>query len=337
MREKWTFRWTLSCPTQDPFLLVEFENAASALCFDCGMRIWGNVRTVLKLQHLFITHAHIDHLIGFDHIIRALLGEDKTLHIYGPEGIAGKLVSKLQGYDWDRSAEQELILKITETRADCTVTSTHACNNRFALDNDPVVGSLEGPLVDDKLYQVWAVPVDHGGSPCNAYVLKEKDHSRIDKDNLTGLGLQPGPWVGKLLASTDNTAEETFTMDNGDQYSLNELREKLVRIQRGKTLVYVTDTVFRRSWVESLKSIATGADILACESTFLDEDEHLAETYHHMTSVQAARLANEINASRLMLFHISSRYHPKLYRAVQEARRSFPATDMVHMKTRRKR
>ena len=68
--DRWTFSWHLSGPARDPFLLLDFENDGIALLFDCGIRIWGKMKTVMKVRHLMITHAHIDHLIGFDHIVQ---------------------------------------------------------------------------------------------------------------------------------------------------------------------------------------------------------------------------------------------------------------------------
>lgn len=336
--DKWTFDWTLSAPTQDPFLLIEFDNDTTAVCFDCGMRIWGKVRTVLKLKHLFISHAHIDHLIGFDHIIRSLLGENKTLHIHGPAGIAERLECKLRGYDWDRSAEQELVLEINEYSQDKRLTTRHACNNQFKATGQVITESFAGPIVDESRFQVWTVPVEHGGSPCNAYVLKEKQQEKICKTTMQALGLKPGPWVGQLLTAfrTGELSDFALTDAAGHSFTGQNLADQLIRIQPGKTVVYVTDTVFRERWLERLKALATGADLVVCESTFVKEDKELAEKYHHMTSVQAATVAKSLNAEKLMLFHVSSRYHPKIYRVVQEARRLFPQTDMVHIRNKKK-
>jgi len=336
--DKWTFKWTLSMPTQDPYLLIEFDNVTKALLFDCGVRVWGKVRTILKVEHLFISHAHIDHLIGFDHIVRSLLGENKTLNIHGPAGISDRLTAKLQGYDWDRSAEQELILNINEYKDDQIISRRYACNNQFKISGMPVIKQWNGPIVDEKKFSIWALPVVHGGSPCNAYVMREKDLIRIDKDGMEQLGLTPGPWVGKMLSVYENGGLENVKIDTGETGDVDGklLIEKLIRTQKGRTVVYVTDTVYRDEWVAELARIAQGADLVACESTFLEEDSDLAEKYHHLTAVQAADLANIIKAKRLMLFHISSRYHPKIFRAVQEARRSFSNTDIVQQYGRKK-
>ena len=107
------------------------------------------------------------------------------------------------------------------------------------------------------------------------------------------------------------------------------LADDLIRVQRGRVVVYITDTVFETGWVNRIRQIASGADLVVCESTFLQADAHLASVYHHMTSLQAAEVACQLDARKLMLFHILSRYHPNLYQAVLEARTVFPRTEMI--------
>ncbi|MBN1878763.1 hypothetical protein JW823_01515 [bacterium] len=329
--DKWAFRWQLSGPSQDPFLLVDFENDGLAVLFDCGVRVWGKVKTILKVRHLLITHAHIDHLIGFDHIIRSLLGENKTLFVHGPEGITRRLSAKLEGYDWDKSAEQELILDIREYRDGVGTRSVLACNRRFEPVSAPETFSVYGPIIDEKHFAIHTVRVAHGGSPCLAYVLSEKDSVRIDKDRLDALGVEPGPWVGELIRRVEagSAADNDLITVGGSETSISDLVRDLVRVRRGRVVVYITDTVYEDGWVDRLKELATGADLVVCESTFLQADSHLASVYHHLTSVQAARIARELDARQLMLFHVSSRYHPNLFQAVQEARSVFPRTDMI--------
>ncbi|MBN1296344.1 hypothetical protein JXA80_06160 [bacterium] len=336
-QEKWTFSWDLAVPAQDPYLLIDFDNDPCALLFDCGIRVWGRVKTVLKIDHIFISHAHIDHLIGFDHIIRTLLGENKTLHIHGPEGIRHRLESKLAGYDWDRSADQELILDINEYAGCSKIRRIHACNRRFEGVGPAETSLWDGPIVQNHLCRVFAVPVDHGGSACHAYVMKENDHSRIDKEKLDGLNLTPGPWVGDLLSWHDSQALDGRSIRIGEiDYAVVDLARDLIRIQPGRIVVYITDTVFDQRWLDDIIAIAYGADIVVCESTFLEEDRSLAVKYHHLTALQAGLIALALDARQLMLFHISSRYHPKMHRAVQEARTVFPNTDIMHPAPRRK-
>jgi ribonuclease Z len=332
MDYKWTFRWQVAGPSQDPFMLINFENDGTALLFDCGVRVWGKVKTVLKIDHLCISHAHIDHLIGFDHIIRSLLGENKTLNIHGPEGIIRKLHSKLAGYDWDKSAEQELILSINEYHEGYKLNETLACNRQFQRPENPKVDNWNGPIIDENRYSVHAVPVHHGGSPCFSYVLIEKDIARIDKQQLNESGISPGPWVGELLSDFkhQNVIPEHEQIEiDGKPMNRRRLANDLIRIQKGRKIVYITDTVYKTDWLKKMQRTVQKPDLVVCESTFLNADARLASVYSHLTSVQAAKIAKKLQAKKLMLFHISSRYHPNLFQAVQEARTVFPDTDMI--------
>ncbi len=329
---KWTFKWQVSGPSQDPFMLIDFENDGTAILFDCGIRVWGKVRTILKTDHLCISHAHIDHLIGFDHIIRSLLGENKVLNIYGPKGIIHKLHSKLAGYDWDKSAEQELILSINEYHDGLHFNERLACNQQFARPECPTAECWDGPIINENRYAVHAVPVSHGGSPCFAYVIIEKDIARIDKNRLENLNIEPGPWVGELLKQyldgQVSTSKDQIRIGN-EWVNRKDLSNDLIRIQRGRKIVYITDTLYSTDWISKMQRIVEQPDIVVCESTFLNEDADLAKIYHHLTSVQAAKIAKKLQAKKLLLFHISSRYHPNLFQAVQEARTIFAQTDMV--------
>jgi ribonuclease Z len=87
----------------------------------------------------------------------------------------------------------------------------------------------------------------------------------------------------------------------------------------GQSVAFVMDTRPCDAAVE----LAAGVDLLVCESTFLAEDEHLADAYAHMTAAQAGRLAREAGARRLVLTHFSQRY-PDEARFAAEAAELFP-------------
>jgi len=328
-REKWTFKYRISAPTQDPFLLIDFQNESHTILFDCGVRVWGHVKTILKLRYLFISHAHMDHLIGFDHIVRALLGETKHLMIFGPRGIRERLASKLNGYDWDRAIDQKLTLEVREVTEKRIHSRMHECCKRFKPGKNRTQTITDGCILNESNYSVYIVVTDHGGSPSLAYILKEKDYFRIDKQCLADLGLTPGKWVGRIITMLEENTPMDTKVDTGRKLiPLGELKEKIIRKQPGKKIVYLTDTIYSPRLVDKLNIHANGADLLVCESTFLHEDAHLAARYHHMTAYQAATIAQKCGVRKLKLFHLSNRYFPKLNRFVKEARTVFPESDL---------
>jgi ribonuclease Z len=72
----------------------------------------------------------------------------------------------------------------------------------------------------------------------------------------------------------------------------------------GQVFAFVMDTRL----CDGARALAAGADLLVCESTFLERDADLAAAYGHLTAAQAARLAVEAGARRLVLTHFSQRY-----------------------------
>jgi ribonuclease Z len=73
---------------------------------------------------------------------------------------------------------------------------------------------------------------------------------------------------------------------------------------------------------EGAEALAEAADLLVCESTFLEDARELAERAGHMTARQAAALAARAGARRLMLTHFSQRY-PDATAFLEEARPLF--------------
>jgi ribonuclease Z len=67
-----------------------------------------------------------------------------------------------------------------------------------------------------------------------------------------------------------------------------------------------------------------GVDLLVIEATYLERDADLAEQFDHLTAAQAARLAREAGVHRLVLTHISRRYHES--DILEEARSIMPDT-----------
>ena len=80
--------------------------------------------------------------------------------------------------------------------------------------------------------------------------------------------------------------------------------EEMSEPRRGQVFAFVMDTRL----CDAAVALADGADLLVCESTFLERDADLAAAYGHLTAAQAARVAAEAGARRLVLTHFSQRY-----------------------------
>lgn len=85
----------------DPALYVEFLFEKRALLFDLGDLHALEPRKVLRLSDLFVSHTHLDHFIGFDQILRVLIGREKRVRLYGPAGFIDHVAHKLSSYSWN--------------------------------------------------------------------------------------------------------------------------------------------------------------------------------------------------------------------------------------------
>jgi ribonuclease Z len=78
--------------------------------------------------------------------------------------------------------------------------------------------------------------------------------------------------------------------------------------------------------------------LLVIEATYLRLESDLARRFGHLTAAQAARLARDAGVHRLVLTHVSRRYHES--QIVEEARSIFPeavvARDFDHFRVLRR-
>ena len=88
-------------PFLDPGLYIPFLYEKRAIMFDIGELNTLTPRDLLKVSHVFVTHTHMDHFIGFDRLLRIFLGRDKELHLFGPSGFFEHIEGKLRGYTWN--------------------------------------------------------------------------------------------------------------------------------------------------------------------------------------------------------------------------------------------
>jgi ribonuclease BN (tRNA processing enzyme) len=66
----------------DPTVYVETLFKTHSVLFDLGEIASLSPRKIRRVDQIFVSHAHIDHFIGFDHLLRLLVGFEKTVHLY---------------------------------------------------------------------------------------------------------------------------------------------------------------------------------------------------------------------------------------------------------------
>ncbi|HVN86666.1 MAG TPA: MBL fold metallo-hydrolase [Candidatus Binatia bacterium] len=318
-------------PFGDPGLYVSQRWHGRALLFDLGRIDRVPAGELLRVTHVFVTHTHIDHFIGFDHLLRIFLARDLQLEIFGPPGIIANVRGKLAGYTWNLVDGYGFVITVHEVGMDGRVRWVRLpAATSFTPD---VEGErpFEGVVLADPHFSVHATILDHR-IPCLGYAVREERHLNVRTDELERLGIPPGPWLAELKdavreGAPDDTAIVAEWRENGTRcqrrFMLVELRDRLIVETPGQAIAYVTDIRFTAANAPRIAELAREVDVFFCESLFVDVDRDQAAKRYHLTARQAGTLARMANAKRLDVFHFSPRYEGDAERLRREAAATF--------------
>ncbi len=301
-------------PWGDAALYVRVAHRGEALLFDCGDLHPLGHRERLKLRAVFLSHAHIDHIAGFDGLLRSFLYEPRELLLCGPPGIAAQLGHRLAGTTWNLLEGYPCVLRVREWGEVAGRQVRFAARTGFQpeeLEPAPCPGGL---LLERPGYRVRAVPLEHGNILSLAFCLEEPLHVAIHKEALLALGLAPGLWLTRFKdalragAAGDRNIGVPLAAGGERDWPLAELAAAIAHCERGMKLCYVTDASPSAANLEAIVALARDAHLLAIEATFAQADFARARDRNHLTAHLAGNLARRAGAARLLLFHHSPRY-----------------------------
>jgi ribonuclease Z len=317
-------------PFEDPVVYVDFLFERRALMFDLGDITRLPPRKILRLSHIFVSHAHMDHFIGFDRILRICLGRERELNIYGPPDFIQQVGHRLAGYTWNltESYDTNFTIHVYEIHDDGTLKqASFRCRNRFQCEMGDDRTIADNMVVDEDLFSILAITLDHQ-TPCLAYALVEKSHINIWKNKLDKLGLATGAWLKNLKSAIrrgDNPETpievkwQDSLGDNPPQVELGRLRQGITSVSRGQKISYVVDCAYHDENVRRIQNLVADSDILFIEAVFLDEDADRGRDTSHLTAGQAGRIARDAGVVRLVPIHFSPRYSDRPDALEQEA------------------
>lgn len=295
----------------DPALFVNFLNERRAMLFDLGDISALPAREVLRLTDVFVSHTHIDHFIGFDHLLRLLVGRDKRLRLYGPEGFLDRVAAKLDAYTWNLAHrfETELEFDVTETRGEAEGRRARfRFRARFSREGEEAVGLPGGLLREEPSLRVRFAPLDHRTSSL-AFALEEARHVNVWRNRLAEMGLAPGPWLAELKAAIHaGRPDDTPIRADGRTLPLGLLRARAVSETPGQKLAYVADAAPTEANARRVEALARGADLIFVEAPFEKAEAARAADRAHLTTAHAGSLARRAGAERLEPFHFSPRH-----------------------------
>ncbi len=279
--------------------------------FDCGEGTQHQyMRASLKLsklERIFITHLHGDHLFGLPGLLtsRAHQGVLTPLTVFGPQGVKSYIDSALM------ASQSHLEYKLEVVEFD----GTSSPNELLSIYED-----------DD--YRIYAALLEHR-IDSYGYRVEEKDKpGKLAYRKLAKLGIPSGPEFGQLKQGNNVTLSDGTTLIAADFIGDS---------VPGRIVTILGDT---RACM-NINKLAVKADVLVHEATFSRDLQHLAYDYHHSTTDDAARAGVEGGVLALIITHISPRYQidstELLLREVQETfANSYVASDfwtyMIHRK-----
>ena len=242
-----------------------------------------------KINAIFISHTHADHVTGLPGILMLSAQVDRTepLYIYGPPKIKDYVETSRKVLDM--YINYPIIVK--EITAPC------------------VVHTGEG-------YAVRAFPLEHTKT-CVGYTLEEDDRpGEFNPEKARELKVPCGPLWSQLQAGKEVTAEDGTTVKP---------EQVLGKKRSGRKFSFVTDTLFKPSIIDEVRN----SDLLICEGMFEKALIDQAREKKHMTAVQAATIAKEANVRRMYMIHYSPRYTDRdLQVLLEEAREVWPETEL---------
>ena len=309
----------------DPLLHLRLQHQRRSLLFDLGEGARLPARIAHQVTDCFISHGHADHIGGLLWLLRSRIGETGVCRLYGPPGLAGHVQGVIAGILWDRIADRGPLFEVAELHGG-RLRRYRLQAGLTALIDLGEEGADDGVLLSEPGFRVRAAALDHG-TPVLAFAFEPAVQIKVRKDRLTERGLPPGPWLTELkqrILAGDDTAE--LPLPDGRRQTVAELAAELTLTGPGDKLVYATDFADTPANRCQLKALATGAQALFCEATFLAQDRAQAERTGHLTARACGEIAAAAGVHYLIPFHFSRRYEEAPWRVYDEVAAACPQT-----------
>ncbi len=304
----------------DPGVCIDLKFQRRALLFDIGDVQSLSTRVLLRVSDVFVSHTHMDHFAGFDHLLRVCLGRDTGVRLYGPQHFISQVEHKLAAYTWNlvQNYSVDFIIEAHELRGDGTVARAQFRSReqfrRESLDDTVAAGGL---LLEDEQFRVRAIRLAHHDITSLAFRFEECTHINVWKNRLEARGLPTGPWLTELKRLARTAAPEdtpvcvrwrTREGSREQTFSLGELQRDVLEFVPGQQVCYVTDVSGDPENTARIVEFVANADLLFIEAVFLQADAEMAASKAHLTTTQSGTIARLASVRAAEPFHFSARY-----------------------------
>lgn len=222
-----------------------------------------------KINHIFISHLHGDHLYGLIGLVSTfmLLNRTNDLHIYGPKGI--KEIITLQ-------------LRLSNSWTN------------YGLYFHELESKESEVIYEDEKVIVKTIPLKHR-IYTNGFLFEEKVGER--KLNIEAVQSYEidSIYYRKIKNGKDITLDDGRVIENS---------RLTFDPDRPKSYAFCSDTIYDEEIIKHIEAVTA----LYHESTFLESEAEKATQTMHSTAKEAARIAAKANVGQLILGHYSTRY-----------------------------
>lgn len=242
-----------------------------------------------RIKHIFISHLHGDHYLG-------LIGLISSMHLVG---------RKDELHLYGPPGLKEIIdLHFLYSQTEL----------RYPLHVHTTQDETKGMVFENENLRVSTFPLNHRIA-CTGFRFDEKKHlPAIDREKVAAIGI-PADHLPSIKRGQDYTAADG---------TVHRWQELTIAPAPPRSYAYCSDTVRTPGYLPYIQQV----DLLYHEATFLHEMLDRAVTTYHTTALQAAEIAAEVGAKKLLIGHYSARYKD-LKPLLHESKSVFPDTQLA--------